>query len=237
MARCSTVTSILAVAMLTVIATTARPAQGQGNFFGCFGSPETFEGTFPPPGWSRTVSNNYGSTAGEWDRTLSSSYATGAGFSGYAAGSIYGDYILDTTLSTPSFSTVDVRDAKIEFSGYFYFYSGYGNKCDLQYSINGGATWTTLKTWDTYGSPALESIALPAAALGQPSVILRWDRYSASYPYYYALVDNVNMVCKRVGTSSPAPATSRWALAVLIVALLQVAVIVLRRRHRLTTSN
>ena len=88
-----------------------------------------------------------------------------------------------------------MREAKATFAGYFYFYSGYGNKCDLQYSTNGGGTWTTMKTWDTYGSPADESVALPAGGLGQANVMLRWDRYTTSYPYYYAVVDTVEMVC------------------------------------------
>ena len=162
--------------------------------FGVDRDGETFEGSvFPASGWRTDVVNDYGSTYGEWDKAVASGYVSGGegGFSGYAAGSIYGDHLLETSLITPEFSTVGYGGVRLDFSGYFYFYPGYGNQCDLQYSTDGGTTWITLKTWDTYGTPVRESIALPDEALGQTHVTIRWQRYTTSYPCYYALVDNV----------------------------------------------
>ncbi len=154
--------------------------------FGVDGDGENFEGTFPPSGW--TVQCNT-TSYGCWEKD--SGYIN----TGYNAQSIYGDYLLDTSLITPSFSTVGygINTVKLAFAGYFYFYSGYGNKCDLQYSTDGGSTWTTIKTWGDYGSVTEERITLPPGALGQPDVRLRWHRYTSSYPYYYAVVDNVRL--------------------------------------------
>jgi hypothetical protein len=175
------------------------------------GDVETFEGTFPPAGWAVSCYNDYSSTYGCWAKDTN--YASGAGFSGNNAQSIYGDYNLDTSLITPSFSTVGFNAVNIEFSGYFYFYSGYGNICDLQYSINGGSTWTTFNTWGTYGSPTEEKIALPAGALGQPNVMLRWKRYTSSYPYYFAVVDNVRLTTPYVAV----PTMTAWGMIIFII--------------------
>ena len=74
------------------------------------------------------------------------------------------------------FSTQGMREASVDHGAYHYYYQGYGNECDLDYTVDGGATWTTFATWDTYGTPSLHSIDLPAGALGEPNVQLRWHR-------------------------------------------------------------
>ena len=88
-----------------------------------------------------------------------------------------------------------MREATVEIDDYMYFYSGYGNYCDLDVHRDGGGTWTNLKNWNTYGSVEHASIDLPAGALHQSNVQLRWNRYTSSYPYYYAVLDNVEMMC------------------------------------------
>jgi hypothetical protein len=183
---------------------------------------ETFEGTFPPAGWSVSCNTTgYGC----WEQ--GTGYGSGAGFSGNAAQSIYGDYGLDTILYTPSFSTMGFDAVNLEFSGYFYFYDGYGNKCDLEYSTDGGSTWNNLKTWTGYGSPTEESIALPAGALGQPNVILRWHRYENEYPYYYAVVDNV-----RLTAPTTVPTMNEWGMIIFIAIAGFGSVYYLRRQKR-----
>lgn len=185
---------------------------------------ETFEGTFPPPGWSTSCYNAYGSAYGCW--TKGDGYGTTGGFSGYNAQSIYGDYMLDTSLITPAFSTMGHNRVKLVFSGYFYFYSGYGNICDLQYSTNGGSTWTTFKTWGAYGNSEEESIELPAGALGQANVMLRWLRYTSSYPYYYAVVDNVRLI-----DPASIPTMNEWGMIFMTLLLAGSAVWMIRKRQ------
>ena len=190
------------------------------------GDVETFEGTFPPAGWSVSCYTAYSSTYGCWAQ--GTGYGSGAGFSGNAAQSIYGDYLLDTSLITPSFSTVGFDAVDLLFSGYFYFYSGYGNICDLQYSTDGGSSWNTFGTWGTYGSSTEEKIALPAGALGQPNVILRWKRYTSSYPYYYAVVDNVRLQSRTIGV----PAMTEWGMIIFIILSGLGAAYYMRRQRR-----
>jgi hypothetical protein len=193
--------------------------------FGVNSGTEDFEGTtFPPAGWQVTCSSTgYGCWARGTD------YASGAGFSGYNAQSIYGDYLLDTSLITPTFSTEGFTQVNVEFDGYFYFYDGYGNKCDLQYTTDGGSNWVTLKTWGTYGSPTTESIALPAEALGQPNVMLRWHRYASSYPYYYAVVDNVRLTGQ---LPAQIPTMNGWGMIILSLLMAASALWIVRRRRQ-----
>jgi hypothetical protein len=185
---------------------------------------ETFEGTFPPPGWSVACTNG---SYGCWDK--GSGYGTDPSlFSGSQAQSVYGNYLLDTSLITPAFSTMGFNAVNIEFSGYFYFYNGYGNKCDLQYSIDGGSNWNTLKTWDYYDNQAAESIALPAGALGQASVQLRWHRYEDLYPYYWAVVDDVKLVTP---TPTKIPTLNEWGMIIMSLMLAGSAIWMIRRRQ------
>jgi hypothetical protein len=191
--------------------------------FGVNQDMENFEGaTFPPAGWS--VSCNVGSY-GCWAQTPSSSYG---GNGSYAAASVYGDYLLDTSLISPAFSTMGFSDVKVEFFGYFYFYNGYGNICDLQYSINDGSTWITFNTWGTYGSPTNESIALPAEALGQANVKLRWKRYTSSYPYYWGIVDDVKLTTPTAPVSIPT--MTEWGMMIMMSLLGGVSIYYLRRQ-------
>jgi hypothetical protein len=187
------------------------------------GDVETFEGTFPPAGWSVSCSPG---TYGCWAK--GTDYASGAFFSGSNAQSIYGDQYLDTSLITPAFSTVGFDAVDLVFSGYFYFYSGYGNICDLQYSTDGGSSWNTFGTWGGYGSSTEEKIALPAGALGQPNVMLRWKRYASSYPYYFAVVDNVRLKSRTIGV----PVMTEWGMIIFIILSGLGAAYYMRRQSR-----
>src|SRR5262249_4778994 len=79
----------------------------------------------------------------------------------------------------------------------------------IEYSVNGGSAWTTLENQATTivgdavwsASSANKSIALPAGALGQPDVRLRWY-YDASS--YYWFLDDIS-----VNAALP-PSTFLW---------------------------
>ena len=95
-----------------------------------------------------------------------------------------------TTLTSPSFSLVDMSNASLQFHHY-YRYLGTNDTTRVQISTN-GTTWTTLQTYtSTQGTPSSftqATIDLNAYA-GQPNVQIRF-RYRAAYGWYWA-VDNV----------------------------------------------
>ena len=70
-----------------------------------------------------------------------------------------------------------MREAAVEFDDYMYFYSGYGNQCDLDYSINGSGRGSNLKNLEHLRLGGARDHDLPAAALGQAEVQLRFHRY------------------------------------------------------------
>ena len=87
-----------------------------------------------------------------------------------------------TELRSPSFSTLGMTAGTINFNQYFVYSAG---TYTLDYSTNGGTSWTTISSFSTNtGSASLASTtstALPAGALSNASVILRWMSSAASY--------------------------------------------------------
>ncbi len=101
-----------------------------------------------------------------------------------------------TTLSyleSPSFSTLNYTEVNLGF--YHYFRNFSTSTAKAQYSVD-GVNWIDLATYTgtTVGTSisfAAATIALPAAALNQSNVKVRFF-YSASYGYYWA-IDNVTI--------------------------------------------
>lgn len=112
--------------------------------------------------------------------------------------------ITETSLRSPSFSTVGFSAGTLEYNEYFQSYTFGDINAQVDWSTD-GITWNTLVnqlgtsdlnvTW-TVGTPN-KTVALPAAALGQSTVYLRWY-YNSNYGYYWA-VDNIVVS----GTSAP----------------------------------
>jgi hypothetical protein len=104
---------------------------------------------------------------------------------------------LITSLITPSFSTVGYSTVNLSFNYYLFSSSSYDAAAEIDYSTDGGTTWTLLynyyntttgnTSW-TVGTPD-QTISLPAGALGQPNVKLRWY-YNSTWGFYWVL-DNV----------------------------------------------
>ena len=104
---------------------------------------------------------------------------------------------LITSLVSPAFSTVGYSGATLSFNYYVFSSSYYDAAAEIDYSIDGGTTWTLLynyyntsagSTYWTEGTPT-QSITLPSGMLGQSNVKLRWY-YNSTWGFYWD-VDNI----------------------------------------------
>jgi len=149
-----------------------------------------------PPGWSDVNIPGDGSPFAEAD-------ADQAGF-----------VFLTTSLISPSFSTVGFPAASLNSNVYM---KPGGDVAEIDYSTDGGSSWnlvynyqnifnTTTGTTSWSAATPTQTIVLPAGAMGQSNVKLRW--YYSSYFEWYWAVDNISV------TVSPQalPATAfTWA--------------------------
>ncbi|MBX2905848.1 MAG: T9SS type A sorting domain-containing protein [Taibaiella sp.] len=113
-----------------------------------------------------------------------------------------------TIVKSPSFSTVGFTSVNLSFDQYLLSIIP-DVSARIDYSIDGGASWTTiveqgatLMGASAWGGMPNTTLALPAGALGQADVTLRWY-YDASQ--YYWFLDNI-----KVNADLPAP-TYTWS--------------------------
>jgi hypothetical protein len=103
-----------------------------------------------------------------------------------------GGSIANTALTSPSFSTVNFVSATVSFWHYF------RNPGDakVEYSVNGGTNWNTVQTFTTtvgaVGAFVQENVVLPAGALNQSNVQVRFKYDTTGWEYFWAL-DNVTI--------------------------------------------
>jgi trimeric autotransporter adhesin len=116
--------------------------------------------------------------------------------------------LTNSTITSTSFNTMGYGSATLKFDQYLLSASP-DAAATIQYSTDGGSSWTTLveQAGTIVGSPSFTpgtpntSITLPAGALGQSDVRLRWV-YDASQ--YYWFLDNI-----KVDAQLP-PSTFAW---------------------------
>jgi M6 family metalloprotease-like protein len=96
----------------------------------------------------------------------------------------------DADLVSPSFNLTGINGVKISFE--HTFKSWVNNSAKLNYSINGGETWQTAKTWSTSSgstnSPKLYEIFITEGIANQTEVQFAWN-YTGEYGYYWMLDD------------------------------------------------
>lgn len=149
-------------------------------------------------GWGITSNNTTGAV--QWQIRSSPGYgslAAGDGSAYIEAAPDASSANTTTILTSPAFSTSGYTSATLTYNQFFTSYAAGDVTAAVQYSIDGGSTWTTLvnqlgtsattSTWSS-GTPQI-TVALPAAALGVTSVKLRWN-YNSTFGYYWA-VDNI----------------------------------------------
>ena len=113
-----------------------------------------------------------------------------------------------TELKSPVFSTVGFSVANLSF----FHYLNFPTTGNVEYTTNGGTTWTTIQSYTTSQGTATAfanaNLVLPAAMLNQPSVQLRF-KYDDSWGYFW-LIDNVSITGTQVATMVWSPTTNLY---------------------------
>lgn len=108
---------------------------------------------------------------------------------------------VNTTLVSPAFSTVGYSSVSVSF---YHLYRHLTTSQNLEYSVD-GANWVVFKTYSANAGLstafAQETVALPAGALNQSTVYIRY-RYQGGWIWYWA-IDNFAVT----GTAAPSPVT------------------------------
>jgi hypothetical protein len=179
---------------------------------------ENFNGTSNT--WT-TVSNSTGGTPSAADWTLQpDGYSYGSFFSTIFNSNDNSQFYMsnsdaqgfggttNTELKSPVFSTTGFSVANLSF----YHYLRFPETATVDYSINGGATWVNIQTYTTTQGTSTgfvnENLPLPAGALNQASVMIRFN-YIDSWGYYWA-IDNVSISGTQVATMVWSPTTNLY---------------------------
>lgn len=109
---------------------------------------------------------------------------------GYGSGNSQNSDLLSPTLDLTYYTSVNLT-----FNHYYRHFTG--TSAQLAYSINNGATWTTLQTWTANTTNPATYNQTIAALAGQPQVKFRW-KYTGTWGYYWC-VDNIGITGAWVG--------------------------------------
>lgn len=129
-------------------------------------------------------------------------FTGGRGGAACASSDLAGPQAYDTQLRTHSFSLAGVSSARVEFLLNYQDFAG-GDALTVDYSLDGGETWTPLAQSESTDFGAFR--ALPGAtvsidlgpAIGNPDVRLGWRyvNHGSSASDYYVQIDDIRLVC------------------------------------------
>ena len=162
-------------------------------------------GTIPNSDWTLTPNNYvYGGFTTFSSNDASQFYLTNSDSQGIGS-------TTETQLVSPSFSTMSYTSATMKF--YHYYNNQFGGFAKVEYSVDGGSSWSQLANYNTsdIGSSTgfvQQTITLPAGALNQPNVKVRFN-YFDSWGYYWA-VDNVLISGTQVFPITWSPVTNLY---------------------------
>jgi hypothetical protein len=139
---------------------------------------ENFDGTFPPAGWSVTNDNGGPVVWHRSDVSPKNAPLPSSGYSAYAESyPAYCGYSYDTSLVSPSFSTVGMDSVELLFDYQYWVYST--EYLAIEYRIGGGP-WINLQNLSSNGGYTLiENYAVDISVTkGNSDVQLRWRYYN-----------------------------------------------------------
>jgi hypothetical protein len=162
---------------------------------------EEFEGSFPPTGWTRIITNtgycdSYPQYAAHWDQFSDVVH------NGTKAAYVWWDYQpQDEWLITPQINFVDIPNGELRFWSYGYEGSTHNDHYYVKISTDNGSTWTVLfdlssfppdQGWNSYSHPYIIDLA---AYHGQ-MITLAWQALSTQNDgiWYQWCIDDIEVI-------------------------------------------
>lgn len=171
--------------------------------------PVTFDNNAAPTGWTVLPASGPGWTFNDPGQRGNKTGANNTTGFAIADSDKAGRVAMDTQLRSPSVDLSGASSARLTFDTIFQAYEQ--STADVDFSIDGGTNWTNL--WrTTAGTSGKITLNLPAAALGQANVILRFRYYNAFYSWYWQL-DNIQLTVQATATPPTAPSNVTTSVA------------------------
>ena len=169
---------------------------------------QDFSGSFPPAGW--VVAN---STTGcvspgvpDWTNTdpgLRTNLTGGSGAFAIADSDACGSTsIMNAQMWTPALDLTGLTDPRISYYTDYNDIATGGDMADLDFSTDGGSSWTNLINWDADHRGPLE-VVQSFAADGEANTVVRWNYTNATWDWWWQ-VDSVEVTaCEAAGGVCP----------------------------------
>ncbi len=158
-----------------------------GYAFNTDGITEGFDTGALPAGWTIVDNKNNGQVWRFDDPKHRGNLTGGTGSFAIMDSDFYGSSgVQDTSLVTPS---IDMTSLTSPVVGFRQDYRNLGDFADVDVSIDGGATWTTVRHQTTNArGPRQDVLQLPMAA-GQADVMVRFHQYDADFDWWWEVDD------------------------------------------------
>jgi|GEM_PF-1344800 len=162
---------------------------------------EDFSGSFPPAGW--VIAN---STTGcvppgvpDWTNTdpgVRGNLTGGSGLFAIADSDACGSgNIMNAQMWTPALNLTGYTDPQISYYTDYNDISSTSDVADLDFSVDGGATWTNLISWNEDHRGPLQ-VTQAFAAGGQANTVVRWNYTNATWDWWWQVDDVVVTACQ-----------------------------------------
>ena len=206
---------------------------------------QDFEGSFPPAGWVVANATTGCTSPGVPDWTNTNPGARGNLTGGSGAFAIADSdacgsgSVMNAQMWTPVLNLTGLTSPRITYNTDYYDISSTSDVADLDFSTDGGSTWTNALSWNESHRGPL-SVEQPFAADNQANTVVRWNYTNATWDWWWE-VDNVTVTaCQSqptaltlgsVSANPASPATLPWGVVPAVVAAAGAAWYAWRRRR------
>jgi hypothetical protein len=169
---------------------------------------ESFEGGFPPVGWvlANTTTGCVAPGLPDWTNTdpgANGNLTGGTGLFATADSDACGSgNVMNAQMWTPALDLTGYTDPQISYYTDYNDISSASDVADLDFSTDGGSTWTNLISWNEDHRGPLQ-VVQPFAAGGQANTVLRWNYSNATWDWWWQVDEVVVTACEPSGGGDP----------------------------------